>query len=103
MNMIMAFNTSLELNKLSEKQLVKKVRAISEIAGRVVVTEYFEGYKRSNGEIYTEYFYKFETFSNDKTVNEKLASLYHDWGVLNNQESIIINGELIDITGERAW
>jgi hypothetical protein len=34
MNMIMAFSVAnSELNKLSEKQLVKKVRAISLIAG----------------------------------------------------------------------
>lgn len=41
--MIMAFSTSPELNKLSEKQLVKKVRAISEIAGGVTVTEHLGG------------------------------------------------------------
>lgn len=105
MNMIMAFNTAnSELNKLSEKQLVKKVRAISKIAGGVTITEHLGGYKRDdNGEIDVEYSYEFETFSDDKAVNEKLTSLYHDWGVLNNQESIIIDGEFIDTTGEMTW
>lgn len=103
MNMIMAFSTSLEFNKLSEKQLVKKVRAISKIA-EVTVTEHLRGYKRDgNGEIDAEYSYEFETFSDDEAVNEKLTSLYHDWGVLNNQESIIIDGEFIDTTGEMTW
>lgn len=104
MKAIMAFNTNNEMNRLTGKQLAKRVKAITQVAGGVTATEHLGGYKREdNGQLDIEYSYEFEVFNDDKEVVAKLTDLFHDWGVLNQQESIIIDGNFIDTTGDLAW
>ena len=92
---IMAFNTTNEYNRLDEKQQVKLVASITSRFGGVTLTEHMGGYTMDDGTLAVEYSYTLELFGLNEGDFSLVMQFMIDLGRMNEQESIIINGDFI--------
>lgn len=92
---VMAFSTSQDLNQLTVAHRVKIVNELTDLAGGVTTTEHLGGYRMDNGTNAVEYSYTFDLYGVDTDTEQKVLSYFENLKELNNQESIVYNGNFI--------
>ena len=95
LNVIMAFSTENNYNRLDEKQQFQLVARLTSRFDGATLTEHLGGYTMDDGTLAVEYSYSIELFG----LSEGLASIaiqfFKDLAKDNKQESIIVNGDFI--------
>ena len=95
LNVIMAFSTDNEYNRLDEKQQVKLVARLTSKFDGATLTEHMGGYTMDNGDLAVEYSYTIELFGLSEGLASIAIQLFKDLAEDNKQESIIVNGSFI--------
>ena len=95
LNVIMAFSTENNYNRLDEKQQFQLIARLTSRFDGATLTEHVGGYTMGDGTLAVEYYYSIELFG----LSEGLASIaiqfFKDLAKDNKQESIIVNGSFI--------
>ena len=95
LNVIMAFSTNNNYNRLDEKQQVKLIARLTSRFGGVTLTEHMGGYTMDDGTLAVEYSYTIELFGLSEGIASIALQFFKDLAKDNEQESIIINGSFI--------
>ena len=95
LNVIMAFSTDNNYNRLDEKQQVQLVARLTSQFDGATLTEHMGGYTMDNGDLAVEYSYTIELFGLSEGIVSLAMQFFIDLAKDNNQESIIVNGSFI--------
>ena len=95
LNVIMAFSTDNNYNRLDEKQQVQLIARLTSRFGGATLTEHMGGYTMDDGTLAVEYSYTIELFGLNEGDFSLAMQFMIDLGRMNKQESIIINGDFI--------
>lgn len=95
LNVIMAFSTDNNYNRLDEKQQVKLIAKLTNLYDGATLTEHMGGYMMADGDLAVEYSYTIELFGLSANQYSSAVRTFKDLGQMNGQESIIINGDFI--------
>ena len=95
LNVIMAFSTENNYNRLDEKQQFQLVARLTSRFDGATLTEHMGGYTMDNGDLAVEYSYTIELFGLSDGLASIAIQFFKDLAKDNNQESIIINGDFI--------
>lgn len=95
-----AFNTTNNLNKITETQQVEQISNVLTVKGvdGVTLNENLGGYiRQDNGKNDIEYSYTFIIFESVTSTMESILNHFEALGKDNNQESIIFDNDLIEL------
>ena len=95
LNVIMAFSTDNNYNRLDEKQQAKLIARLTSRFGGATLTEHMGGYTMDNGDLAVEYSYTIELFGLSDGLASIAIQFFKDLARDNKQESIIVNGDFI--------
>ena len=95
LNVIMAFSTDNNYNRLDEKQQVKLVARLTSRFDGATLTEHVGGYTMDDGTLAVEYYYSIELFGLSDGLASIAIQFFKDLAKGNKQESIIVNGSFI--------
>lgn len=95
LNVIMAFSTDNNYNRLDEKQQVKLIARLTSRFDGATLTEHIGGYMMADGDLAIEYSYSIELFGLDELQFKEAEKYFIALGRENKQESILLNGDFV--------